>query len=109
MEGVRMLNISFASCQPNPPAADFPRPCPREQEELLKPFRAAAVGPWTLFDLRGLREPLRRNQFSVAQSRPNSREDAETMLITYARWHVVMRMDVVLLLQNSERSHLPSN
>jgi hypothetical protein len=72
-ERSRMLNITFVNCRGTAPAT-FPRPCTWEQEEALKPFRAAATGPWTLFDLRGLREPLRRARLNALQSRPDGEE-----------------------------------
>jgi hypothetical protein len=60
-----MLNVLFISC--SVPAAEFPRPCTSEEKEWLKPLSAAAVGPWTLFDLRELRIPLRRNRMTSLQ------------------------------------------
>jgi hypothetical protein len=105
MEGARMLNVSFVNCQAHP-TADFPRPCSWEQAELLKPFRAATAGPWTLFDLRGLREPMRRIRVSAADSPPNTLEQARKALNINPLWSLVMRQDALVLLNASEHSHI---
>jgi hypothetical protein len=107
IEGTRMLNISFPNCQAAP-ASDFPARCSWEQEQVLKPFRAAATGAWTLFDLRGLREPLRQAQFAAPGREPATKPDAEKRLVLNALWSQVMRVDAIVLIQNSQRSQLPT-
>src|SRR4030095_5097282 len=42
-----------------------PRPCSPSERFWLKPFLAAASAPWTLFDLRELRKPLREGKLNV--------------------------------------------
>lgn len=95
-EGSRMFDVVFINCRGVSPGT-FPRPCTWEQNEALKPFRAAAVAPWTLFDVRGLREPLRRARLNSLQSYPGG----------WQYWNLVMSFDAVVLLQESEPSHLP--
>jgi hypothetical protein len=97
-EHTRMLNISFINCRGMSPGT-FPRPCTWEQEEALKPFRAAATGPWTLFDLRGLRPLIRRIRLNALQAYPEG----------WQYWNLVMSFDAVVLLRDSERSHPPAN
>jgi hypothetical protein len=96
-ERARMLNVLFISC--SVPAAEFPRPCTAEEQEWLKPLSAAAVGPWTLFDVRELRTSLRRSRVASLQA---PQEDG-------ALWNLVMSFDAVVFLSHSERSHLPPN
>jgi hypothetical protein len=96
-ERTRMLNVSFINCRATAPG-EFPRPCTWEQERALKAFRAAAVGPWTLFDLRGLRPLIRRARLNALQAYPNGWE----------YWNLVMSLDAMVLLNNSKQSHLPA-
>jgi hypothetical protein len=94
-EHSRMLNVAMINCQGSTPGS-FPRPCTWEQESWLKTFRAAADGPWTLFDLRGLREPIRRVRLSALQEYPAGWE----------YWNLIMSYDAVVLIKNSEPSHI---
>jgi hypothetical protein len=96
-ERAKMLNVLFISC--SAPAAEFPRPCTSEEKEWLKPLKAAAIGPWTLFDLRDLRAPLRRNRLASLQEPQEGQ----------AYWDLVMSFDAVVFLRHPERSHLPVN
>ena len=95
-EGTRMLNLAIINCQDTSPG-DFPRPCTWEQQKALRPFRAAAVADWTLFDLRGLRAPLRQARLNALQSYPAG----------WAYWNLVMSFDAVVLLDRSQPSRLP--
>ena len=95
-ERTRMLNLAIVNCQDTSPG-DFPRPCTWEQQRALRPFRSAAVADWTLFDLRGLRAPLRQARLNALQSYPDGWE----------YWSLVMSFDAVVLLQRSEPSRLP--
>ena len=95
-ERTRMLNVAIVNCQDTSPG-DFPRPCTWEQREALRPFRSAAVADWTLFDLRGLRAPLRQARLDALQSYPDGWE----------YWNLVMSFDAVVLLVRSEPSRLP--
>ncbi len=95
-EGTRMLNLAIINCQDTSPGG-FPRPCTWEQQEALRPFRAAAVADWTLFDLRGLRAPLRQARLNALQSYPAGWE----------YWNLVMSFDAVVLLGRSQPSRLP--
>ena len=95
-ERTRMLNLAIINCQDTSPG-DFPRPCTWEQQEALRPFRSAAVADWTLFDLRGLRAPLRQARLNALQSYPAGWE----------YWNLVMSFDAVVLLGRSEPSRLP--
>jgi hypothetical protein len=97
-ESATMLNVLFVNCQ-GLTSGSFPRPCTWEEQESLKPFRAAAVGPWTMFDLRGLRDPMRKARLNALQSRPEGSE----------YWNLVMGFDALVLLRDSERSHIPAN
>ena len=92
-ERTRMLNLAIVNCQDTSPG-DFPRPCTWEQQRALRPFRSAAVADWTLFDLRGLRAPLRQARLNALQSYPAGWE----------YWNLVMSFDAVLLLGRSEPS-----
>ena len=94
-ERTRMLNVAIVNCQDTSPG-DFPRPCTWEQQRALRPFRSAAVADWTLFDLRGLRAPLRQARLNALQSYPAGWE----------YWNLVMSFDAVLLLGRSEPSRL---
>ncbi|MXZ72651.1 MAG: hypothetical protein F4Z04_14275 [Acidobacteria bacterium] len=94
-EGSRMLNLAIINCQDTSPG-DFPRPCTWEQQRALQPFRSAAVADWTLFDLRGLRAPLRQARLNALQSYPAGWE----------YWNLVMSFDAVVLLGRSEPSRL---
>ena len=95
-ERTRMLNLAIVNCQDTFPG-DFPRPCTWEQQRALRPFRSAAVADWTLFDLRGLRAPLRQARLEALQSYPAGWE----------YWNLVMSFDAVVLLGRSEPSRLP--
>ena len=95
-ERTRMLNLAMVNCQDTSPG-DFPRPCTWEQQRALRPFRSAAVADWTLFDLRGLRAPLRQARLNALQSYPDGWE----------YWSLVMSFDAVVLLHRSEPSRLP--
>jgi hypothetical protein len=96
-ERTKMLNVLFISC--SVPAAEFPRPCTSEEQEWLKPLSAAAAAPWTLFDLRELRAPLRRNRLASLQVPQDGQE----------YWNLVMSFDAVVFLKHSERSHVPAH
>jgi hypothetical protein len=93
-EGGKMLNVLFISC--SNPAAEFPRPCTSEEQDWMRPLKAAAVGPWTLVDLRDLRDPIRRKRMTSLQSPFDGWE----------YWRLVMSFDAVVVLKSSERSHL---
>lgn len=95
-ERTGMLNLAIVNCQDTSPA-NFPRPCTWEQQRALRPFRSAAVADWTLFDLRGLRAPLRQARLNGLQSYPDGWE----------YWDLVMSFDAVVLLGRSEPSRLP--
>ena len=95
-ERTRMLNLAIINCQDASPG-DFPRPCTWEQQMALRPFRSAAVADWTLFDLRGLRAPLREARLNALQSYPAGWE----------YWNLVMSFDAVILLRRSAPSRLP--
>ena len=95
-ERTGMLNLAIINCQGISPG-DFPRPCTWEQQKALRPFRSAAVADWTLFDLRGLRAPLRQARLAALQSYPAGWE----------YWNLVMSFDAVVLLSRSEPSRLP--
>ena len=97
-ERTRMLNLAIVNCQDTSPG-DFPRPCTWEQQRALRPFRSAAVADWTLFDLRGLRAPLRQARLNALQSYPTGWE----------YWNLVMSFDAVVLLGRSEPSRLPGD
>jgi hypothetical protein len=94
-EHSQMLNVLFNNCQGTTPGT-FPRPCTGEEKEALRPFELAAVAPWTLFDLRGLRQPIRQARLSALQSHPEGWE----------YWNLVMRYDALVLLRQSEKSHI---
>ena len=96
VEGAGLLNLAIVNCRDTPPG-DFPRPCTWEQQRALRPFRSAAVADWTLFDLRGLRAPLRQARLNALQSYPDGWE----------YWDLVMSFDAVILLDRSEPSRLP--
>ncbi len=95
-ERTGMLNLAIINCQDTSPG-DFPRPCTWEQQRALRPFRSAAVADWTLFDLRGLRAPLRQARLNALQAYPAGWE----------YWNLVMSFDAVVLLGRSEPSRLP--
>lgn len=95
-ERTGMLNLAIINCRDTSPG-DFPRPCTWEQQRALRPFRSAAVADWTLFDLRGLRAPLRQARLNALQSYPDGWE----------YWDLVMSFDAVILLDRSEPSRLP--
>ncbi len=95
-EQTRMLNLAMINCRDTSPG-DFPRPCSWEQQRALRPFRSAAVADWTLFDLRGLRAPLRQARLNALQSYPDGWE----------YWDLVMSFDAVILLDRSEPGRLP--
>ncbi|MCY3933427.1 MAG: hypothetical protein OXH70_17095 [Acidobacteria bacterium] len=95
-ERTRMLNLAIVNCEDTSPG-DFPRPCTWEQLRALRPFRSAAVADWTLFDLRGLRSPLRQARLNALQSHSDGWE----------YWNLVMSFDAVVLLGRSEPSRLP--
>jgi hypothetical protein len=96
-ERASMLNVVFISC--SAPATDFPRPCTSDEQEWLKPLRAAATAPWTLFDLRALRVPIQRKRMASLQSPFDGWE----------YWNLIMSFDAVVFLRNAERSRLPAN
>jgi hypothetical protein len=98
MERTTMLNVAFINCE-GLATGTFPRPCTWEEEEALKPFRAAAAGRWTLFDVRNLRPLIRRVRLNALQAYPEG----------WPYWNLIMSFDAVVLLRNSERSHLPPN
>ncbi len=95
-ERTGMLNLAIINCRDTSPG-DFPRPCTWEQQKALRPFRSAAVADWTLFDLRGLRAPLRQARLNGLQSYPDGWE----------YWDLVMSFDAVILLGRSEPTRLP--
>jgi hypothetical protein len=95
-EQTSMLNLTIKNCRGRSPSV-FPRPCTWEEEIAVKPFRAAALGPMTLFDLRPLRASLRRARLNALQSYPAGRE----------YWDLVMAYDALIVVTRSERSHLP--
>lgn len=95
-ERTGMLNLAIINCRDTSPG-DFPRPCTWEQQRALRPFRSAAVADWTLFDLRGLRAPLRQARLNGLQFYPDGWE----------YWDLVMSFDAVILLDRSEPSRLP--
>jgi hypothetical protein len=71
-EGASMLNISFIACSDIAPdgigeQVAQPRLCGPQEAEWVKPFRSVAAHTWTLFDLRDLREQLRRGKLNVGQ------------------------------------------
>jgi hypothetical protein len=96
-ERSRMLNVLFISC--SVPAAEFPRPCTSEEQDWLRPLKTAAVAPWTLFDLRELRAPIRQRRMAYLQSPFDG----------WSYWHLAMSFDAVVYLKDSNRSHLPRN
>ncbi|MCB1019998.1 MAG: hypothetical protein KDC27_08720 [Acidobacteria bacterium] len=96
-EQTSMMNIAIINCQDTSPG-DFPRPCTWEQQRALQPFRSAAVGDWTLFDIRALREPVMRARLGALQAYPEGWE----------YWNLVMSFDAVILLSRSEPSRMPS-
>jgi hypothetical protein len=64
-EGTEMFNILLLLCTdaaaPPDRAPDvYERPCSAEEQQWRKPLQAAAVAPWTLFDLRAMRPRFRR-------------------------------------------------
>ena len=97
-ERTGMLNLAIINCRDTSPG-DFPRPCTWEQQKALRPVRSAAVADWTLFDLRGLRAPLRQARLNALQSYPDGWE----------YWDLVMSFDAVILLDRSEPSRLPGD
>jgi hypothetical protein len=71
-EGASMLNISFIACSDIAPdgigeQVAQPRLCGPQEAEWVKPFRSVAAHTWTLFDLRDLREQLRKGKLNVGR------------------------------------------
>jgi hypothetical protein len=65
-EGARMLNVKIVCCSDTATTqAAHPRPCSGAERIWLQPMRAAASYPWTLYDLRDLRQKLQQGSLQA--------------------------------------------
>jgi hypothetical protein len=89
-EEARMLNVIFICCSDvETGRPGHPRPCSSRERVWLEPFKEAAVSPWTLYDLRGLRHQLRDGSLDAG----------------WELTDIITGYDAVVWLKSSEPSH----